>query len=261
LEKQKYYNVNYRSLKQQVITELAKHPDEKYGFYFEDLATGSWIGINEKERFIPRSLFKVPLMVLILKKVEEGELSLDQKVIVKPADLLGVELETIVLTEYETTIGELIAKMIQESDNAAVSILINKFIVVEDYVKIVSTMGLPTPLEDYSVSPKEYANIFRSLYLSTYLRRPFSELALTILLDTKFNSQLPAGLPKDVKISHKVGFDKNLGFYHDCGIVYLPEHPYLICIMSQDNTQENADEMMSSLSKIVYEYNAKIMEG
>lgn len=99
--------------------------------------------------------------------------------------------------------------------------------------------------------------MFRSLYYSTYLRRPFSQLALTILSDTKFNSQLVAGLPNDVKIAHKVGMGLTKEVYNDCGIVYAPNKPYLICIMGQNTTEEKANEMISTLSKIVYDYVTK----
>jgi len=259
LVQQEKYNINYVELKKQVLNELQKKPDEIYGFYFEDLTTGAWIGINEKEKFIPMSLFKVPLMIAILKKVEQGEISLDQKVMVDSEDLDARSgLLALNGAGYETTIKQLITQMVQESDNTAMNALIG-FATDEDYMRVVTMIGLPKQYEGNAVSPKEYANIFRLLYFSTYLRRPFSEIALTVMMDTKFNSQLPAGLPADVKISHKVGFDTTRGFYHDCGIVYLKDHNYLICVMSKNTVQEKADKMISQLSKIVYDYNKNML--
>jgi len=255
---QKTYTLNYLGLKQQVINQLATSPNEKYGFYFEDLNTGSWIGINERERLKPMSLFKVPVMMIILKKVQEGDLSLDLKVMIRPEDLDGRSGS--LASEgagYEMTVKELITKMIQESDNTAAEILITRFMTDEDYIELIGLIGFPESDEEVSISPKEYINLFRSLYYSTYLRRPFSQLALTILSDTKFNSQLPAGLPEDVKISHKIGVSITKGVYHDCGIVYVPNKPYLICVMGENTTEEKANEMISTLSKIVYDYVAK----
>lgn len=258
LSVQKTYTINYRDLRQQVINQLATSPNEKYGFYFEDLITGAWVGINERERFVPMSLFKVPIMMIMLKKVQEGSLSLDLKVMVRPEDLDGRS--GTLASEgagYEITIKELITKMIQESDNTAMEILATRFITDEDYIDLIGLIGFPQSSEEVSISPREYINMFRSLYYSTYLRRTFSQLALTILSDTKFNSQLPAGIPDNVKISHKVGMSLIKGIYHDCGIVYLPDNPYLICIMGQDTTEEKADEMISAISKIVYDYMTK----
>ncbi len=50
LESQKRYNLNYRALKEQVRGEIQKYPLETYAFYFEDLSTGAWTGIDEKKK-------------------------------------------------------------------------------------------------------------------------------------------------------------------------------------------------------------------
>jgi beta-lactamase class A len=216
LAQQKITSINYWDLKEKLLNEIKKTPDAQYGIYFEDLSTGSWIGINEKEQFYPRSLFKVPLMVAILKKVEEGEISLNQKIKLSLTDI-DQEYTNIGLNQIglELTIEEWMKKMIQESDNTAMRVLANNLVTDEDYVKTISMMGLYKTEQEQSISAKEFSNMFRSLYFSTYLRRAFSEFALSILVDTKFNSQIPAGLPENIKVSHKIGFDYEKGYFHD----------------------------------------------
>jgi beta-lactamase class A len=260
LAMQKTYSLNYQTMKQQVIDQLATSPNEEYGFYFEDLNTGAWVGINEKERLKPMSLFKVPIMMIVLKKVQENNISMDLKVLVRPEDLDSRSGSLASKgSGYEMTVKELITTMIQDSDNTAMEILASRFITDEDYLDLIGLIGFPQSSETVSISPKEYINMFRSLYYSTYLRRPFSQLALTILANTNFNSQLVAGVPSNVKVSHKFGVSISQGVYHDCGIVYLPGKPYLICVMGKNTTQEKADEMISKISKIVYDYNAKLV--
>jgi beta-lactamase class A len=261
LNKQKTLNVNYLPLKEKISEYLNKFPTEIYGFYFEDLTTGAWVGVNEKEEFMPRSLFKVPVMAAVLKKVEDGEISLNQSVFINQEDIdpqSGKLWEN--GTGYSITVKELLISMIQNSDNTALTALANHFLTDEDYLMAVSMMGLTNKPGVQLLTPKKYSNLLRSFYLSTYLKRPFSELALTIMLETEFNSQLPAKLPKDVKISHKVGVDLKQGFFHDCGIIYLPNHPYILCIMSKNNTQDRADEAISELSKMVYDYNLNLQK-
>jgi beta-lactamase class A len=86
LQKQSF--INYWGLKSKILSEIKKYTsEENVGIYFEDLFTGSWIGINEKEGFYPKSLFKVPVMVTILKKIEEGELSFDQNITLTERDI------------------------------------------------------------------------------------------------------------------------------------------------------------------------------
>jgi beta-lactamase class A len=96
--------------------------------------------------------------------------------------------------------------------------------------------------------------MLRSLYLSSYLRRPMSEIALNTMLYTKYNSQIPAGVPSNVPVAHKIGFYFQEGYFHDCGIVYVPKKPYILCVMSKNTNQIEANKIISAVSKIVYDY-------
>lgn len=256
LEKQEAYSLEYAPLKQNLIEEISKPLEGKYGIYFEDLNTGASIGINEKEKFVPQSLFKVPLMVSVLKKVQNGELFLNTTVYLSKSDL-NSESGTLFQKGmgYPVTIKELLESMIRESDNTAMNVLSTRFVNDTDYLEVTAIMGLPRPEKNIiTVSPKEYSNIFRSLYYSNYLRRPFSEIALSIMTETSSFNQLPAGIPPNVKISHKFGENSKVGYYHDCGIIYLPEKNYILCVMSKGGTKKEADLVISNVSKIVYEY-------
>lgn len=80
-------------------------------------------------------------------------------------------------------------------------------------------------------------------------------------MKTSFPSQLPAKLPPDLRIAHKIGVaydddSKVIGSFHDCGIVYLPGKPYSICVMSRGVTRAEADATISTISLVVYEYMA-----
>jgi len=259
LEHQKVLTVSFSDLKPQIQKILTENTSASYGVYIEDLTSGAWMGVNERDRFVPASLFKLPIMVGVLKKVERGELLLDEEIALKEGDL---DNESGTLFQkgagYKITVKELIRKMIKESDNTAVKTLFHK-LSVDEQVEAGIGVGLPLPTGEESqvmASPKDVSNMLRSLYFSTYLQRPFSEIALSILAETDFRSQLPKGLPAGIKIAHKVGFYENGEYIHDCGIVYLPLKPYIICVMSKDNTNEEADRVISSISKTVYDYMA-----
>lgn len=181
LEKQKNYEISYGDLKNQIVSVMTNNVSGKYGFYYEDLETGAWIGYNEREKFFPQSLFKVPLMITVLKKVEKGELSLDQKVILLETDL-DPSSGTLYKkgAGYEIKLKDLLKTMIEESDNTAVRVLASRYTTYDNYLEITATIGLPPPQDNITiVTPKEYINIFRSLYISSYLRRPLSEFALS----------------------------------------------------------------------------------
>ena len=253
--RQRQTTASYDDLKKSVSIIL-QNAEGDYAFYFEDLTTGAYIGINENEPFMPLSLYKVPVMIAALKEIELGELSLDKKIVLTGPDIDNRSGQLWMKgVGYETNVKELLIELIQHSDNTASLALMNHVISDQTFSESILAAGLPDPsLNDTRVTPKQYANMLRSLYFSNYLRRPFSELALTIMLDTDFNSQIPAGLPKDVKVAHKVGFYISEGYYHDCGIIYVPNKPYMLCVMSKNSTAEEADKIISQLSRIVYTY-------
>jgi hypothetical protein len=84
-----------------------------------------------------------------------------------------------------------------------------------------------------------------------------SEKALDSLSKTDFQSGLVKGVPQAVTVAHKFGEhsdettqNKQL---HDCGIVYYPKHPYLLCVMSKGKNFEYLDNAIAAISQIVYE--------
>ncbi len=256
LEKQKTYTISYTPLREKINATLATTKGD-YGFYFEDLTTGAWVGIREKERFIPASLLKVPLFVAILKKIEIGELTLTDPILISKEDVdvrsgkLGLK-----GSGYRITVQKLIGTLLNDSDNTAANAL-RRLVSQEDLIEARLGLGLPSPKagdQQTLVSPKQYSNIFRSLYLSSYLRRTFSQKALILLAHTSFQEQIPAGVPTDIPVAHKVGMLVSEGNYHDCGIVYAPQKPYLLCIMSQHTTPEEAYLVTRHVSKLVFDY-------
>ena len=69
-----------------------------------------------------------------------------------------------------------------------------------------------------------------------------------------------AGLPKDVTIAHKFGehVSGSNGVIssvelHDCGIVYAPKKPYLLCVMTRGSDFDKLSGIIKSISNMVYE--------
>ncbi len=84
-----------------------------------------------------------------------------------------------------------------------------------------------------------------------------SEKALGLLSSAKFEEGLSAGVPSEVKVAHKFGereeSETNEIQFHDCGIIYFPNNPYLLCIMTKGNNLTNLETVLSTISKMVYE--------
>ena len=234
---------------------------EGLSYYFRDLNNGVWVGLNEEEKFAPASLMKLPLMISYLKQFEENDPNLlsQSYVFNIEDDNYGkqniVPEQTMSIGAYYT-VEDLIFRMIAYSDNSALSILLRNsgffgFRVFDDL-----NIHLPKDKasEDF-MSTRTYSKFFRILYNASYLNLENSEKALEILSRTQYKDGIVAGVPDDVVVAHKFGERENNGVkqLHDCGIVYHPDKPYVLCIMTRGDNTEKMSSAIATLSKYTYE--------
>lgn len=257
------YRTDYLPLKNIINNTIVYDGEHEYFFYMESLNTGSWIGLREKEQSFPVSLRKVPLIAATFKDIENGELNISDVVVVQPSDVsYGFGplsyIDTNVTRNY--TIADLIWLTTYYSDNTAAEMLYRK-IGHEKYATALLRMGVSyeTVHNDLTdphtkISVKEYSNILRALYYSSYLTREHSEQTLLLLSNTTFNDGIPAGVPANITVAHKIGYWHDEEQFHDCGIVYYPDNPYILCVMTQGFSLPEANAVIANLSRTTYEY-------
>jgi beta-lactamase class A len=85
-----------------------------------------------------------------------------------------------------------------------------------------------------------------------FLTSESKEQAISILLQQRFNSMLPAGLPAHAAVAHKTGEISTA--CHDVGIVYLPERePYIAVILTEfDSEADGRRETVAAISEAIY---------
>ncbi|QQR76435.1 serine hydrolase [Candidatus Nomurabacteria bacterium] len=229
-------------------------------YYFRDLNNGVWVGLNEEEKFAPASLMKLPLMISYLKQSEDDLSVLKQsytfnieddnysKQNIAPEELMSIG------TPY--TVEELIFRMIAYSDNSALRILLKNSGTFG--LRVFNDLSIELP-EDQSnedfMSVRTYSKFFRTLYNGSYLNYVNSDEALRVLSKTQYKDGIVAGVPEDIVVAHKFGERENNGVIqlHDCGIVYHPDKPYVLCIMTRGSDINKMSSAISYLSKYTYE--------
>lgn len=246
---------------QKVInTKIAKHEVNTVSLYFRDLNNGPWIGINQDDKFSPASLLKVPLMMAYFKLAEDDPNLLAKKVIVGNYE---EEASPNILPQKKVTVGaeytieDLINYMIKYSDNTAANTLLAN-IPAQDLTEIYTDFNLKIPgsegLENY-MTVTEYSSFFRILYNASYLNRQMSEKALQILTTSAFTKGLTAELPSGTEVSHKFGervFDGSKQL-HDCGIIYLANKNYLLCVMTRGDDFGKMENTIADISKNIFD--------
>ncbi len=259
-----------KELRKIVDEEMALKQITDLSLFFHDLDNGSWIAINRTEKFSPASLLKVPIMIAYFKLTESQPDLLKKEITV--IGNVDAALRPNIMPEKRVepgkayTVEELIKYAVNYSDNVAANTLLEN-ISLEDMERIYDDIGLepPSPNKPENfMSVFEYSAFFEILYNASYLSKDMSEKALEILADTRFDFGIEGGVPEGTKVANKFGERtlENQRQLHDCGIIYSPEGPYLLCIMTRADLKTGASfqhlaEILESLSAKTYKYLSK----
>lgn len=257
----------YEAFRDELLAWVTKREKEKdithISVYFRDLEGGPWFGIEEEERFSAASLLKVPVMMAVLRQAEFDPTLLQQEL--GYSGVLGDQpnifdpAQTILPGEYYS-VDELLRRMIVYSDNASKELLKARLLsfdsqndLLRQTYRDLGMFGENNDLEDF-LTVKMYSSIFRLLYNGSYLGKEMSQKALHLLSKAEFHDGLVAGLPATVTVAHKFGVRdyRNEKQLHDCGIVYHPRTPYLLCVMTRGKEIPRLADVIRDISAMVF---------
>jgi beta-lactamase class A len=226
--------------------------------YFEYLPTGTSININGLDEFHAASLFKTPVVMAYFRTRERLEITDDPILEIKNEDIDGKFGDLWKKgVGYKIKSSEAIRLALEESDNTAARLLVH-YVSPLDFEAVYQGLDIDLNLDSQGavLSAKSYSSIFKALYFSSVLSIDSSQKILDLLTHTIFPDKIVAGVPSGITIAHKIGdfVDKegNQAFT-DCGIVYAPRRPYLLCMVSRTDEQ-TARARMQDISKMIYDF-------
>ncbi len=254
--------INFRSDLEKLVTSLEKKTSaSEIAVYFRDLNNGPTFGIQQDDPFIPASLLKVPVMMAFFRAAEDNPSILQKEITFQEKRASPVE-QTILPEETlevgkAYTVSELIERMIIYSDNESLFLLLTD-LPGDDIRHLYDLLDVDANvLNDPSsaLSVKQYAAFFRILYNASFLSQAHSEQALSLLSKIDFTEGLRKGVPDKILVAHKFGerqINDGERHLHDCGIVYYPKHPYLLCIMTRGEEVPTLERAVADISEFVY---------
>ena len=208
-------------------------------------------------------MLKVPLMIAVLKKAESSPGLLKRSISFNGDKdyntIQNFKPEQTLSPGGSYTIDELLYRMIVYSDNNASALIEDNFgvSIMNDLYK---TAGLEKPLPDITknvLSVQEYSRFFQVLFNASYLNTEMSEKALGYLAESHFEFGLLRAIPPRVMVAHKFGEyadeEEHSKQLHDCGIVYYPDHPYLLCVMTKGSPFGDTFKTIREISAAVYQ--------
>ncbi|MDB4950781.1 MAG: putative beta-lactamase precursor [Gemmatimonadetes bacterium] len=225
------------------------------GMSVRGLRTGEGFSVRGDETFPSASLIKVSVLVTLLDEVRKGTLSLDERsTLIRRDRVPGDGVLTVMDGGLQPTLGDLARLMISISDNTATNLLLDKLNIRTTWAKM-DSLGLPhtrihskvylrvaSVAVDSSVkyglgvtTPNEMVRLFSLLDEGRAVSPALDSVAIGMLRDNRDLTKLVRWLPETISAAHKTGeVDQSR---NDCGILYGPEQPIAVCVMTRENKE------------------------
>lgn len=229
--------------------------------FYRDLNNGPVININDRADFYPASLLKLPLAVAYFKEKDSDAAFLENKIQYTGPNGVSIEVypSQMALVPGSTySLLKLIEIMLEDSNNDAAAILAQYL--GKDKTNIVyEDLGVEEvdDYNTYTTDVKTFSGFFRVLYNVSYLSQESSEDLLRMLSQATFTQGLVAGVPESIPVAHKFGQrtvanQEVPNQLHDCGIVYVPEKNYILCVMTRGSDYERQASVIAKISQLTY---------
>lgn len=223
-----------------------------YGVTFVNLATGERFGVNDTQPYKAASTAKLPMNVLLWRRIAAGEIDPEAILTYKEEDFepgTGIIQNQPFGTEY--TVRQTSRYSIIHSDNSGINMIIRLL----DRDKILEYMREIGFAIDYGArhrsSPSDMANAAIDLYKFYYEQPEFAGELIYNLENTDWRDRISAKLPPEIKVAHKIG--NQLRTSNDVGIIFASQ-PYVLSVMTADTEHGVAIVNIANLSRMIYDF-------
>jgi len=267
-----------RSVYASVLAIRDRHELERLGIAFYDAETTLQWSYNADAVFHAASTMKLAVLLAVFRQFTRGELTLDEPVHVRNKFLSIYDRKPYMLDVSRDTEGEVYERlgrtmsvkrlayhMITSSSNFATNLLVDAVgvPVIQTALDELKIDGIKVlrGVEDHAAFEAGLNNEVTANGLLKLLRlvaegRAYGEEASArmreILLEQRFKSGIPAGLPEAARVAHKSGNISTV--HHDAGIVYLDgRQPYVLVILTQFASETGVTTAVADVSRDIYE--------
>jgi beta-lactamase class A len=263
------------------IEQIAAGISGRVGVAVVDIETGECLTVDGAGKYPMQSVFKFPLALAILDRVDDGTFTLGQNIHIRKSELLP-DTWSPMRDKYpegniDLTLAEVIRFTVSESDNNACDILFRLVggpKAVEEYVHalgvtqiaIVSTereMHRESKLQyDNWSSPAGMAELLRKFFNGEVLSEESTSFLREIMEETTTGPRKIKGLlPTNAVVAHKTGFsgaDEQglIAATNDVGVLTFPSgrHAAIAVFVSESlSGEKECDKAIASIARAVWD--------
>jgi beta-lactamase class A len=251
---------------QKLILQAVDFKKIHCAFVIRSLETGETAVYNPEVKTPSASLIKLPIMAEMIRQVKNGQFHLQDRVTVKAEDKVPFSILTMLETDNDYSLQDLLTLMIVQSDNTAANILIkmagmdnvNDFCInhkMRNTVlerKMMDVNARKAGRENFT-SASDMADFLERLYMGEIIDKASSTYMLEIMKQQLENSMMRIYIPDEIVIAHKTG--ELDGIAHEAGIVYCGKGDYIFVVLTWNARSNNeARQTIGKISKLAYEY-------
>lgn len=243
-----------------VIQNVLKSAQGSYGVAISNLQSKETFYLNEHNFFETGSLYKLWVMATTYQQIQQRKLTEDQ-ILSENANTLNQEFNIDPQSAEQTagnitlTVSDALDQMITISDNYSALLLSSKITLaaIEDFLKTNGFFESKVSNDQLPVStPLDISRFLEKLYKGELANKKYTQKMLTLLKNQQLRKGLPKDLPSYIEVANKTGEIDS--FKHDAGIVYTATGDYIVVIMSDSDSPNDAQEEIAMISKAVFDY-------
>lgn len=248
------------------LDSLARGVDGRLGIAAMLIETGQAVSVHGADRFPMQSVYKLPIAMAVLSRVDRGQVRLEHVVPVDSADIAPVHspiTERFPTGGVSLSVQDLLRGAIVESDGTASDVLL-KLVPPEAVTAFLRGLGIrgmrivateKAMARDSMVQYRNWATpisavaVLRALQAGRGLSATSRGLLMGWLVETGIGPRRLKGLlPPETVVAHKTGTDRTSGGLtratNDVGIVTLPDgrHVAVAVFLSDSRADEPARE-------------------
>ena len=255
----------------QEITRVTQGPVGAAAMLVE---TGEIVALNGKHQFPMQSVYKLPIAMAVLHRVDEGSLKLEQKVKVETGDLIPKVHRSPLRDKFpngvELSLRELLQYMMVDSDGTACDVLLKLLGGPEEATKYLRNLGVEgivvattekamaesddVQYRNWS-TPEAMVGLLKMLQEELGVSAKSRELLLEFMIKTPtFPGRMKGMLPAGTVVAHKTGSSGTKNGLsratNDVGLVTLPDGRHIAVAVFVSDTKVDEATRDAVIAKI-----------
>ena len=258
------------------INEIAGSSQGRVGAAVLLLESDKSVELNGNERFPMQSVYKLPIAMAALDRVDSGSLNLEQKVKVEKSELVPAKLHSPLRDKHphgdvELTLRELLRYNVSDSDGTACDVLLRIIGGPNEVSKYLRGIGIKeivvadTEMEMSKSDTAQYRNwatpkgaiaLLKLLHEGKVLSAQSRELLTKLMIETPTGPKRIKGLlPKGAIVAHKTGTSNTVNGVtaatNDIGIITLPNGKHLLVAVFVSDAKADLETREGVIARIV----------